>query len=285
VSGRAADYLFGQSAGEAERLRLQARMFAPYTARFLEDAGISPGMKVLDVGTGAGDMAFLVAGLVGQEGTVVGIDFNAELTETARARALAAGIENASFVLGDAASAELDRDFDAVVGRCVLFFAREPAALVRRLTDHVRDGGIVAFQEPANATLAPMSLPASPLLERLWGWILDTYRRADMDLYMGLRLRSIFAEAGLPAPQMHLDAAGGGGPDRPGYEYMARLIRTILPQITKLGVATEEDIGIDTLADRLHAEIGDDGAAVTRGFITAWARRQARPRGSAKACT
>jgi hypothetical protein len=149
--------------------------------------------------------------------------------------------------------------------------------LVRRLTDHVRDGGIVAFQEPANATLAPMSLPSSPLLERLWAWILETYRRADMDLYMGLRLRSIFAQAGLPVPEMHLDAAAGGGPDWPGFEYMARLIRTILPQITKLGVATEEDVGIDTLADRLRAEIGDDGVAVTWGFITAWAQHQVRP--------
>jgi 2-polyprenyl-3-methyl-5-hydroxy-6-metoxy-1,4-benzoquinol methylase len=277
VSGRRPDYLFGQSAAEAERLRLQARMFAPYTARFLEDAGISPGMKVLDVGTGAGDVGFLAAGLVGQEGTVVGIDFNAELIQTARARAAAAGIENVSFVVGDAAAVELGRDFDAVVGRCVLFFAREPAVLVRRLTDHVRDGGIVAFQEPANATLAPMSLPSSQLLERLWAWILETYRRADMDLYMGLRLRSIFAQAGLPVPEMHLDAAAGGGPDWPGFEYMARLIRTILPQITKLGVATEEDVGIDTLADRLRAEIGDDGVAVTWGFITAWAQHQVRP--------
>ena len=58
---------------------------------------------------------------------------------------------------------------------------------------------------------------------------------------------------------------------------MARLIRTILPLITKLGVATEDDVEIDTLADRLHAEIGDDGVAVTWGFITAWAHHQISP--------
>jgi hypothetical protein len=68
MSGQALDYLFGQSAEEAERLRLQAKMFAPYTARFVEDAGISRGMKVLDVGTGAGDVALLVADLVAEEG-------------------------------------------------------------------------------------------------------------------------------------------------------------------------------------------------------------------------
>ena len=39
MSGRSPDYLLGQSAGQAERLR--ARMFAPYTARFLQDTGIS----------------------------------------------------------------------------------------------------------------------------------------------------------------------------------------------------------------------------------------------------
>ena len=43
-------------------------MFASYTTRFLEDAGIARGMKVLDVGTGAGDVALLVADLVGRRG-------------------------------------------------------------------------------------------------------------------------------------------------------------------------------------------------------------------------
>jgi 2-polyprenyl-3-methyl-5-hydroxy-6-metoxy-1,4-benzoquinol methylase len=141
MSGQAPDYLFGQSAAETERLRLQAKMFAPYTARFLVDAGISRGMKVLDVGTGASDVALLAAELVRRDGTVVGIDFNPELIATAQARVSAEGFENVSFVVGDAASAELDGDFDAVVGRCVLFFAREPASLVRRLTGLIRAAG------------------------------------------------------------------------------------------------------------------------------------------------
>lgn len=56
-----------------------------------------------------------------------------------------------------------------------------------------------------------MSLPRSQLLERLWAWILETYRRAHMDLYMGLRLRSIFAEAPVftPAAQRLLALTAG----------------------------------------------------------------------------
>lgn len=274
MTGRSREYLFGHSAAETERLRLQARMFGPYTARFLADAGIRRGMNVLDVGTGAGDVALLLAYLVGAEGSVIGVDSNPELVETARARVADAGLGNVSFVVGDAASVELERDLDAVVGRCVLFFVPERAALVRRLASHVRDGGVVAFQEPANATLAPMSLPRSPLLEQMWEWILETYRRAEMDLFAGLRLHSIFLDAGLPAPTMHLDAAVGGGADWPGCQYMAHLIRTILPQIVRLGVATSDEVDVDTLADRLQGQLGEDGAAVTWGFITAWALRE-----------
>ncbi|MDQ6899674.1 MAG: hypothetical protein M3072_09220 [Candidatus Dormibacteraeota bacterium] len=52
------------------------------------------------------------------------------------------------------------------------------------------------------------------------------------------------------------------------------MIRTILPQIVQLGVATQDEVGVETLADRLQAELADDGAAVTWGFITAWALRE-----------
>jgi SAM-dependent methyltransferase len=276
VTGSPPDYLFGSSAAETERLQLQAQILGSYTARFLDDAGIAEGMKVLDVGTGAGDVALLLAKRVGPAGAVVGVDANPEILETARARVAGARLSNVSLVAGDVASVDLEHGFDAVVGRCVLFFVSDPVVVVRRLASRIREGGIVAFQEPANATLAPMSLPRSPLLEQLWEWILQTYRHIGMDLYNGLRLHSIFLEAGLPAPTMHLDAAVGGGPDWPGCRYMAALIRTLLPQIVKLGIATEQEVDIDTLADRLQEEVGAEGAAVTWGFITAHARRGRR---------
>ncbi len=69
-------YLFGHSDNETERLRKQARLFNPSTRRMLEEAGITRGMKVLDVGSGAGDVALLLADLVGPLGKVVGVDRN-----------------------------------------------------------------------------------------------------------------------------------------------------------------------------------------------------------------
>jgi tRNA A58 N-methylase Trm61 len=68
------DYVLGHSARELERLRRQAQLVNPITRQYLIEAGIAPGMRVLDIGSGAGDVAFLAAELVGLSGQVVGVD-------------------------------------------------------------------------------------------------------------------------------------------------------------------------------------------------------------------
>lgn len=269
-----ARYAFGHSDAETQRLQAQARLFGPSTRHLLITAGVDAGMRVLDVGSGAGDVALLTAELVGPTGNVVGVDSNPLLLEVARARADASGLANVSFVVGDIVDDLPQGPFDAVVGRCVLFFVAEPAAVLQRLVDAVRSGGVVAFQEPGNATLHPCALPPSPLLEQAWGWILEAYRRAGLDRYMGLRLLPLFQMAGLPAPTMHLDAAVGGGPDWEGYAYMAETLRAILPLILTHGVATADEVAIDTFASRLRNEVLQQAGVVTTwSFVSAWAHK------------
>ena len=83
-------YIHGHSARETARLIAQAREREPAGRRLLQDAGLAPGMRVLDVGSGAGDVALLAAEIVGPGGAVVGVDANAAILETARGRAQAA---------------------------------------------------------------------------------------------------------------------------------------------------------------------------------------------------
>src|SRR5712691_4803629 len=80
-------YSLGHSDRELTRLRVQARLVNPITRRFLVEAGIAPGMRVLDVGSGVGDVAFLAAQLVGDTGEVVGTDRSAAALAVARGRA------------------------------------------------------------------------------------------------------------------------------------------------------------------------------------------------------
>src|SRR5712691_13549134 len=103
AAGQQTTYALGDSEQELERLELQAKIFAPFTRQLFEQAGISSGMRILDVGCGAGDVAFLAAALVGPNGEVVGADHSAAAVEWAVARAQEQGISNVKFLEGDPA--------------------------------------------------------------------------------------------------------------------------------------------------------------------------------------
>ncbi|HEY6892985.1 MAG TPA: methyltransferase domain-containing protein, partial [Rhodanobacteraceae bacterium] len=99
----AVDYVLGSTPHEHRRLMSQARLVEPYTERFLRDAGISEGDHVLDVGCGMGDVAMILARLVGPSGAVTGIDRDAPALEAARSRVAAVGYGNVEFVQADIA--------------------------------------------------------------------------------------------------------------------------------------------------------------------------------------
>ena len=138
-----ATYVLGHSQQELDRLTTQARLVDPMTRRFFVQAGVGPGMRVLDVGSGPGDVAFLAADLVGTKGEVVGVDRVPVALATARARAESLSLRHVSFREGDPGDMTFDRPFDAVVGRYVLMFQPDPAAMVRKLVAHLRPGGVI----------------------------------------------------------------------------------------------------------------------------------------------
>jgi ubiquinone/menaquinone biosynthesis C-methylase UbiE len=141
------DYFFGNTDAEHERLIRQAIRLAPVTERFLRDAGIASGHRVLELGSGVGDVSMLVARIVGRSGEVVAIERDGRTISRARARAAEADLHNIDFVQADIAEYSADSSFDAAVGRCILQFVPDPVAALRSVAKQVRPAGIVAFQE------------------------------------------------------------------------------------------------------------------------------------------
>ena len=78
---------------EEARLQRQGAFWGPRTRQLFEAAGIGPGMTVLDLGSGVGDVALLAAELVGPIGCVVGVDINDRFVDIARARAKQPGTQ------------------------------------------------------------------------------------------------------------------------------------------------------------------------------------------------
>jgi ubiquinone/menaquinone biosynthesis C-methylase UbiE len=124
-------YQLGSDAAELQRLDLQGRVLAPATRTILAAAGIRPGMRVLDLGSGAGDVAFVAAGLAGPAGEVVGIDQSPDAVAKATARAGQRGLPNVRFAVGDIHDPAPGGPFDAVIGRLVLMYVADPAAVLR----------------------------------------------------------------------------------------------------------------------------------------------------------
>jgi ubiquinone/menaquinone biosynthesis C-methylase UbiE len=273
-AGREDSYVLGRSAEEVERLQSQAAFIRPFTERLFRDAGIAHGMKVLDLGSGAGDVALLAARLVGPEGAVVGIDTNPAILETARGRARDAGCSNVSFAAGDIRQLSLPQDFDAVVGRYVLMFTPDPAAAMRSVVDHLRPGGVAAFQEP-DFTQGPYAATPSPLLEQMGQWITEAFRKSGADVEMGLKLRNLYLAAGLSDLHLEADRLIGGGADWGGYAHLAGLVKSVLPFLETSGIVTAKEVGPDTLEERLRQEIvSRDAVVVWLTLVRCWGRKQ-----------
>lgn len=267
-------YALGRTDDERDRLVAQATLFDRSTERYLREAGLAPGMRVLDLGTGMGDVALIAASIVGREGRVVGVERDADTVAAARARIAALGIANVEIVEGDVTA--LDRvggpeAFDAATGRLLLVHVADPIAVLRGAAARVRQGGVLVAME-YDAGWIP-SHPPAPLWDATVALLQQAFARAGVHARIGLELFGAFAAAGLPEPELRSEQDVGGGGGWSGYAVLAETIRSLLPAIEVTGLATAAEVDPDTLADRLRADVvATGGVAASPPFVGAWAR-------------
>jgi SAM-dependent methyltransferase len=137
---------------------------------------LASGMDLLDVGCGPGTITLDLARLVAP-GRVVGIDRAEEPLAAARADALAAGLANVAFEVGDAyALGARDGAFDVVHAHQVLQHLSDPVAALVEMGRVAGPGGIVAARD---ADYAAMTwFPADPLLDR-WLALYESVARGN----------------------------------------------------------------------------------------------------------
>jgi SAM-dependent methyltransferase len=262
------EYVLGHSDEELDRLAFQAALVEPVTRRLLADAGIEAGMRVLDVGTGRGDVAMLVAELVGESGAVVGVD--RAPTAIAGAQQRASDLRHVSFCAGDPAEIAFASPFDAVVGRYVLQFQPDPAALLGLVASRLRPGGIVAFHEVDWS--GHRSVPPVPSWDRCCQLVIHAIAAGGANLDSGSRLPSLFAVAGLPAPSVRMTTiVGAGANSHDVLARMAGLVRSLRPRIEQDRLADPGEI--DALMHCLPDEVAAQASFIAAASdVTAWSR-------------
>jgi SAM-dependent methyltransferase len=264
------EYALGRTEQEYARLARQSAYMEPMTRRTFTDAGIVPGMRVLDLGSGAGDVCMLLAEMVGPTGSVIGLDLDANAIAHARERVSAAGLRNVSFANCEVSRFAPEHPIDAIVGRFVLMYQPDPAATLAALTKHLRPGGSVAFLEPSFAAMPP----GETVLSRVGSCIIETFRRTGAHLDLGMRLHTVFVKAGLPLPHMRFEAVMDSAPDSHIHQYIADTYASLLPKAIELGIPTAEDLApIGEIPHRISADLQALGyAAFVCPMVCAWCK-------------
>jgi SAM-dependent methyltransferase len=249
---------------------LQARLYDDYTEHALRLAGLRPGMRVLDVGCGPGDVSFVAARLVGPEGTVLGIDA-ADIVELARTRAAEHGVTSVRFEQTTVGDLALDEPVDAVIGRLILMHLPDPVSTLRQLAGLVRPSGVIAFSE-FDMTGA-RSVPDLPLWQGARGTIISIFTGLGLDPTFAATLPTLFRRAGLHNPRLALGAPAGGADDPEILAFVVETLRSMLPAVENPGMIREDFADPDALLPRLREEVATARAVVTTpALISAWSQ-------------
>ena len=263
-------YVLGSDEAEVARLDAQAAMSAPATGLLLKAGGrISPGMRVLDLGTGLGHVAFDVANLVGPRGAVVGIDRSMRLLEIAEQRRVAAGIHNVTFIEADVRTFQDAETFDAIVGRLILFHLPDAIEVLAHHMMALRPGGVVLAIDFDGGSIR--AEPPVPLITTIRDWVEEAFRSAGANPVIGARLALLLRRAGAAdvtsfGVQTYL---APGDPTGPGW--IAGLVRSLAPRIIGAGSATETELDVDTLQERVAQALDrSDSVLLPATLVGAW---------------
>ncbi len=201
----------------------------------IEHAGLAPGQTVLDLGAGAGLDAFVARRVVGETGTVLGIDFTPGMVEKARQNAAELGYTNVRFEYGDIEALPFeDGSVDVVVSNCVLNLVSDKARAFAETFRVLRPGGHVCVSDVVSHGALPDTVRASA--ELYAGCVAGA---VDRDDYLALVAEAGFEDAHIVA-ERPIDLPGGllpAGTEAPLFSVTVRATRPTTASETASAVA------------------------------------------------
>ena len=251
-------YIHGTDPQEQRRLSL---LNDRLNAASLREIGILPGERILDLGSGLGQLTRAMAAASGESGRAVGIDFSADQVEEAKRIARDANEERrVEFRVGDASSPPLREEewgtFDVAHARFLLEHVRDPQSVVRTMVRAVRPGGRIVLEDEDHDILRLW--PEPPGVEAMWRAYIESYIRLGNDPYIGKKLVALLHGAGTD-PRRNTSIFFGGCSGSP---HFAGLVENMI----RVMEGAREEI----LATRLLDERAFTGAVES---LRAWSKR------------
>lgn len=205
-------YLHGTDPQEQARLSLLNELLNGASLREMQLCG---GERILDVGSGLGQLTRAMARAVGPRGHVLGIERSTEQLAEATRQASVAGEDNlVEFRQGDALALPLHNhewgSFDIAHARFLLEHVSDPLQVVTAMVRAVRPGGRVIVEDDNHDVMRLW--PEPPGFRALWQAYIRTYDRLGNNPHVGHRLVSLLYQAGaIPARNTWIFFGGCAG--------------------------------------------------------------------------
>ncbi len=181
---------------EIARLQTQAEEFSSSTAESLTKLGIKSNLKVLDVGCGTGNVSFMIAPIVGANGSVVGVDSNPYVLDYCKDMARKFDVANVRFSEAEATKLDFEtQTFDAAYSRFLFQHIPEAAKALREMIRVTRQGGHIMVEDCDLFTW--IVYPENESISKLWHWYESIQVERGTDPQIGRKLYSMFLNEGL----------------------------------------------------------------------------------------
>lgn len=185
---------------------------------------------------------------MGPHGAVLGIERDDVITDKARLRVANEGLtRNVSFQVANLDEFHPDGLADAVIGRYVLLYQEDPAAILRHYAQFLRPGGVVIFHELDIANTRT-SWPVCPVWDELYQLLTSAFLASRAVPDFGRMLTKTYLTARLPLPTVEAITPVVSGPESPVLDWIARTLRSLGPVLDRIGATLPTGLDFDNLA-------------------------------------
>jgi ubiquinone/menaquinone biosynthesis C-methylase UbiE len=196
-------YPLGGTQTELGRLLTQAEAYEPQANWLLDQLGVQPGWRAVDIGCGPIGILNLLCKRVGPRGSVVGLEREARFVAMAKAEIAKRGLVNVQMVEADALNTGLEKEsFDLVHERLVMINVSARDEFLTEMLSLLRPGGIVALEDVDNVSW--LCQPAHPSWDILLNAFHSVFHAGGGDGFIGRRLPVLLHAAGVQNVQIKI---------------------------------------------------------------------------------
>lgn len=270
ASTRSRSYPLGGTGTERNRLLSQAEQYEPTANWLLDQIGVQPGWRAVDIGCGPIGILNLLSQRVGPSGAVIGLEREQRFVEMAHAEIATRGLGNVTMVQADALNTGLEKgSFDLVHERLVLINVSAREAFLTEMLSLLRPGGTVALEDVDN--ISWLCQPAHPSWDILLNAFHSVFHAGGGDGFVGRRLPVFLRAADVTNIQIKVTVAT---PPVGDYRrtHLLSLIDSIRDKVIANGVLNEAKL--NEHREALAQHLKDPGTTVIdKLLVQCWGQK------------